>query len=124
MASASVAKPIEPLPHASIDDMQVDSTQPDGEPDEDLYTQLKTLQRQLEFYEIQARSVAAQTPQPSFCGWTRARSCCCTEPAIRPSPPPAPQLGSVNPLGSLCKRAMRPCTLRRRRTTSRRSSGT
>ena len=50
-----MAKPLEALPQASIDDMQVDSAQPDGEPDEDLYTQLKTLQRQLEFYEIQAR---------------------------------------------------------------------
>ena len=54
MASASVAKPLEPVPQLSIDEMQLDSAQPDGEP-EDLYTQLKTLQRQLEFYEIQAR---------------------------------------------------------------------
>ena len=71
MASASVAKPIEPLPHASIDDMQVDSAQPDGEPDEDLYTQLKTLQRQLEFYEIQARP-CCRASAPAFVPWPAA----------------------------------------------------
>ena len=32
-----------------------------GEDDDDLYTRLKTLQRQLEFFEIQARALAAHT---------------------------------------------------------------
>ena len=60
MASASVAKPLESVAHLSIDEMQLDSAQPDGEP-EDLYTQLKTLQRQLEFYEIQARACCSKS---------------------------------------------------------------
>jgi hypothetical protein len=37
-------------------DMQVEAAGPSEGEDEDLYTALKTLQRQLEFLEIQARS--------------------------------------------------------------------
>ena len=122
MASASVAKPIDPLPHASIDDMQVDSTQTEGEPDEDLYTQLKTLQRQLEFYEIQVRLCCCAFARLHATTAAR-RSCCCSGLAMH-APPPPPRLRSINPLDSLCKRVMRLCTPRRRRTTSRRSSGT
>lgn len=48
-------------------DMEVEVA---GEDDDDLYTRLKTLQRQLEFFEIQARPLAAHTR----CAWPwRAR---------------------------------------------------
>ena len=56
MATATVVKQNDSMPHAQVDDVMVD-TNPAEETsaEEDLYTQLKTLQRQLEFYEIQVR---------------------------------------------------------------------
>ena len=60
MATAYVAKPSETPTHADVDDMLVDThTAEEAAAEEDLYTQLKTLQRQLEFYEIQVRDCSS-----------------------------------------------------------------
>ena len=59
MAAVATAKPR----HVGIPEdgerMQVDTAAPaiEGRPEEDLYTRLKTLQRQLEFLEIQVSIV-------------------------------------------------------------------
>ena len=47
-------RPVELTSHSStLMEMEMDPSAQSSEPDEDLYTRLKTLQRQLEFYEIQ-----------------------------------------------------------------------
>ena len=54
--ATTVAKgqPVELTSHTPIlMDVEMDPSAQSLEPDEDLYTRLKTLQRQLEFYEIQ-----------------------------------------------------------------------
>ncbi len=54
--ATTVAKgqPVELTSHTPIlMDVEMDLSAQSSEPDEDLYTRLKTLQRQLEFYEIQ-----------------------------------------------------------------------
>ncbi len=54
--ATTVAKgqPVELTSHTPIlMDVEMDPSAQSSEPDEDLYTRLKTLQRQLEFYEIQ-----------------------------------------------------------------------
>ena len=68
MASASVAKPADSIMHAEVDEVMMD-TNPAEETaaEEDLYTQLKTLQRQLEFYEIQVRKNERFNDQSTRC---------------------------------------------------------
>ena len=39
--------------NSTLMDVEMDPAAQSAEPEEDLYTRLKTLQRQLEFYEIQ-----------------------------------------------------------------------
>lgn len=54
--AATVAKgqPVELTSHTpTLMDVEMDPSVQSAEPEEDLYTRLKTLQRQLEFYEIQ-----------------------------------------------------------------------
>lgn len=54
--ATTVAKgqPVELTSHIPVlMDVELDPSAQSSEPDEDLYTRLKTLQRQLEFYEIQ-----------------------------------------------------------------------
>ncbi len=56
--ATSVAKgqPVELTTHTpTLMDVEMDASAQSSEPEEDLYTRLKTLQRQLEFYEIQVR---------------------------------------------------------------------
>jgi hypothetical protein len=45
------------LASMGVDEMQVESLDAQGESEGDLYTRLKVLQRQLEFYEIQVRAL-------------------------------------------------------------------
>lgn len=68
MATASVAKPSDSIAHTDVDDMMVDAhPAEESSAEEDLYTQLKTLQRQLEFYEIQVRAPPGlASPRPSL----------------------------------------------------------
>ena len=54
--ATTVAKgrPVELTSHTpTLMDVEMDPAAQSSQPDEDLYTRLKTLQRQLEFYEIQ-----------------------------------------------------------------------
>lgn len=54
--ATTVAKgrPVELTSHVpTLMDVDMDSSGNSADPEEDLYTRLKTLQRQLEFYEIQ-----------------------------------------------------------------------
>lgn len=54
--ATTVAKgqPVELTSHTpTLMDVEMDASAQSAEPEEDLYTRLKTLQRQLEFYEIQ-----------------------------------------------------------------------
>ena len=57
--ATTVAKgqPVELTSHApTLMDVEMDTSAQSAEAEEDLYTRLKTLQRQLEFYEIQVRA--------------------------------------------------------------------
>ena len=57
--ATTVAKgqPVELTSHTStLMDVEMDPSAQSAEPEEDLYTRLKTLQRQLEFYEIQVHN--------------------------------------------------------------------
>jgi hypothetical protein len=70
-AGVATAKAADVQPAEEADRMQVDA-HIDG-PEEDLYTRLKTLQRQLEFLEIQVSGAAAPAGRggggsPSFWG--------------------------------------------------------
>lgn len=56
MATAKVEKPFAVGLSAGLDEAMEIEVEATFEEDEDLYTNLKTLQRQLEFYDIQARS--------------------------------------------------------------------
>ena len=53
--ATTVAKgqPVELTSHTPMMDVDMEASTQAAEPEEDLYTRLKTLQRQLEFYEIQ-----------------------------------------------------------------------
>ena len=56
----TVAKgpPVELTSHTpTLMDVEMEGSSSATEPEEDLYTRLKTLQRQLEFYEIQVSSI-------------------------------------------------------------------
>ena len=54
MTTVAKGRPIElTSPSVYTTDMDVDAPSNSAEPESDLYTRLKTLQRQLEFYEIQ-----------------------------------------------------------------------
>lgn len=54
MTTVAKGQPIELTSQpVGLADMEVDAPSTSAEPEGDLYTRLKTLQRQLEFYEIQ-----------------------------------------------------------------------
>lgn len=55
MATAKVEKPFAAGLPSGLDEAMEVEVEATFEEDEDLYTNLKTLQRQLEFYDIQAR---------------------------------------------------------------------
>ena len=74
MAQVMVDKPVKipPPPPEEPVDMELEAPQ---EEEEDLYTKLKTLQRQLEFYEIQVHSQTENWQSARLSGNTQIRQC-------------------------------------------------
>ena len=78
MASVAGPQAGKGVPEPEVENMQLDKTANEEET-VDLYTRLKTLQRQIEFFDIQVHSFTPSGPvtctccQP--CKWLKAQNC-------------------------------------------------